>query len=179
MQKIYFSTQVSVSHIFQYKISFLLLFYNCLKIIESFLSNDSTFIRAMHSARKICSVPPFFLFIPFRLSCLFILLCSYLSPIFEILCRAHISVLLPRHSFPSLPKQPKQPSPTNKIRVVNSTRRKLTHLSLSTTCLPWKLMDLLEIFTVITLVSSQCSAMLYFRLKSLSKCKNLRIILRL
>lgn len=37
---------------------------------------------------------------------------------------------LPRHGFPS---PSKQPPPTDKTRVVNSTRRKPTHLSLSTT----------------------------------------------
>lgn len=118
--------------------------------------------------------PPFSFFTPCRLSCLFILLCSYLSPIFEILCRAHISVLLPRHSFPS---PPKQPSPTDKTRVVNSTRRKPTHLSLSTTCPPRELVDLLEILTAIALVSSQrYSAMSYFRLKVY---QSFRIISRL
>lgn len=47
------------------------------------------------------------------------------------------------HRFPSPSKQP----PPDKTRVVNSTRRKPTHLSLSTTHPPRELGDLLEILT--------------------------------
>lgn len=107
-----------------------------------------------------CSSAFFSLLTSCRLPCLFILRCSYLSPISEILRR----VLLPRHSFPS---SPKQPSPTDKTRVVNSTRRKPTHLSLSTTRPPRKLRGLLEILTAIVLVSSRRRSI--FSIKNFSK----------
>lgn len=53
------------------------------------------------------------------------------------------------HSLPcrGFPSPSKQPPPTDKTRVVNSTRRKPTHLSLSTIHPPREPRDLLEILT--------------------------------